>query len=65
MLSLICLKAHELFMMQSATFSSFLFSLTEMELNKKKPKNYNYDDISGSNDEVIKSHLGVVIRDCI
>lgn len=35
-----------------------------MELTKKKTNRYNnYDDISGSNDEVIKSLM--VIRECI
>lgn len=53
-------------MIQSAIFHHALsFILTEMELQKKKPKIHNYDDISGSNDEVIKSHLGAVIGDCI
>lgn len=33
------------------------FNHTEMELHKKKPKNFNYDEISGSNDEVISNYL--------
>lgn len=34
---------------------NIFLSFTEMELSKKKTNRYNnYDDISGSNDEVIK-----------
>ena len=43
---------------KSQSDSHFCLSLTEMELSKKKTNRYNnYDDISGSNDEVIRLKL--------